>query len=131
MQVRGVFRYTTGDRYEGEYQHNEMAGYGVYVWGKDGTVFRGQWQRSAMNGCGVKISKQANGQFLVEEGQFVNDEWVGEGMACPVAQARAAAAEADTAAQMARVFEVRWGERMENTLALHASAPLAAPPPCS
>lgn len=37
----------------------------------------------------------------------MNDEWVGDVMACTVDQARAAAAEADIAAQMARVFEVR------------------------
>lgn len=36
----------------------------------------------------------------------MNDEWVGDVMACTVDQARAAAAEADIAAQMARVFEV-------------------------
>ncbi len=60
-----------------------------------------------MHGCGVKISKQPNGDFIAEEGQFVNDEWVGDVMACTVDQARAAAAESDIAAQMARVFEVR------------------------
>ena len=46
------------------------------------------------------------GDFIAEEGQFVNDEWVGDVMACTVDQARAAAAESDIAAQMARVFEV-------------------------
>ncbi|GAB4823768.1 hypothetical protein N2152v2_010814 [Parachlorella kessleri] len=47
------------------------------------------------------------GDFIAEEGQFVNDEWVGDVMACTVDQARAAAAESDIAAQMARVFELR------------------------
>ena len=45
-----------------------------------------QWRNSMMDGCGVKISKQPNGSFLAEEGQFVNDEWVrvgvGVGDAC-------------------------------------------------
>ena len=34
--VRGVFKYPSGDRYEGEYVENQMSGYGVYVW-SDGT----------------------------------------------------------------------------------------------
>lgn len=59
-----------------------------------------------MHGCGVKISRQPNGNFLAEEGQFVNDEWAGDVMACTVDQARAAAAESDIAAQMARVFQL-------------------------
>lgn len=29
-----------------------------------------------MDGCGVKITRQPNGAFLAEEGQFVNDDWV-------------------------------------------------------
>ena len=35
-----------------------------------------QWSNSMMHGCGAKITKQPNGSFLAEEGQFVNDEWV-------------------------------------------------------
>jgi len=89
----------------GEYSDNMMDGYGVYVW-KNGTIYRGQWENSMHQGCGVKITKQSNGQFLAEEGQFVNDEWVGIVMGCSVAEARKAAANADTAAQMATVFEL-------------------------
>lgn len=104
--VRGVFRYPGGDRYEGEYVDGAMQGFGVYVW-SDGTVYRGQWdEHSKMHGCGSKITRQPNGSFIAEEGQFVKDEWAGDAM-CTVEQARAAAAEADIAAQMARVFEVR------------------------
>lgn len=29
-----------------------------------------------MDGCGVRITRQPNGAFLAEEGQFVADEWV-------------------------------------------------------
>jgi hypothetical protein len=89
----------------GEYSDNMMDGYGVYVW-KNGTIYRGQWENSMQQGCGVKITKQPNGQFLAEEGEFVNDEWVGTVMGCSVAEARRAAAQADTAAHMAAVFEL-------------------------
>lgn len=63
-------------RYEGEFEENNMSGYGVYVWGQEGSVYRGQWSSSMMNGCGVKITRQPNGSYLAEEGRFVNDEWV-------------------------------------------------------
>jgi len=162
----------TACRYEGEFEDNNMSGYGVYVWGAEGSVYRGQasregtgsglgagsgavglrqradadadggmaagaagatvtaagkaaillhvpwqvltaavgkkqdgragahalhcscpapgpsthrslylliklqWKNSMMDGCGVKITKQPNGSYLAEEGQFVNDEWV-------------------------------------------------------
>jgi hypothetical protein len=89
----------------GEYSENMMDGYGVYIW-KNGTIYRGQWENSMQSGCGVKITKQPNGNFLAEEGEFVNDEWVGTVMGCSVAEARRAAAQADTAAQMAAVFEL-------------------------
>jgi MORN repeat len=89
----------------GEYSDNMMDGYGVYIW-KNGTIYRGQWENSMQQGCGVKITKQPNGQFLAEEGEFVNDEWVGSVMGCSVAESRRAAAQADTAAQMAAVFEL-------------------------
>lgn len=36
-----------------------------------------QWRSSMMDGCGVKITKQAGSTtYLAEEGEFVNDEWV-------------------------------------------------------
>lgn len=63
-------------RYEGEFEENNMSGFGVYVWGQEGSVYRGQWSNSMMNGCGVKITRQPNGSYLAEEGRFVNDEWV-------------------------------------------------------
>ena len=50
--VRGVFKYSNGDRYEGEFVNNNMGGFGVYVWGSEGSVYRGQWSNSMMQGCG-------------------------------------------------------------------------------
>lgn len=104
--VRGIFSYSDGDRYLGEYRDNDMDGFGVYIWKNGGTVYRGEWKESSMHGCGVKVVRQGNGKALAEEGEFVDDEWKGVTKACSVAKAREAAAYADIAAQMAKVFQV-------------------------
>lgn len=57
-----------------------------------------------MEGCGVLLHRRADGSIVAEEGLFMNDEFIGPVMACPVAAARSAATEADRAAQMARAF---------------------------
>lgn len=90
----------------GEYRDNEMDGFGVYRWKESGTVYRGEWKESAMHGCGVKLVRQGNGKAVAEEGEFVDDEWKGVTRACSVKKAREAAAYADIAAQMAKVFQV-------------------------
>jgi len=104
--VRGIFTYSDGDRYMGEYRDNEMDGFGVYRWKESGTVYRGEWKESAMHGCGVKVVRQGNGKGIAEEGEFVDDEWKGVTKVCSVKKAREAAAYADIAAQMAKVFQV-------------------------
>ena len=73
-------------------------------------MYRGEWRDSKMAGCGVKISKK-RGKLIAEEGFFTDDEWAGDVMACSVKQARAAAAEADVAAEMARHFELDAGSK--------------------
>ena len=55
--VRGVFKYANGDRYEGEFEENNMSGYGVYVWGAEGSVYRGQ----VRTGAGVPSSRWGGG----------------------------------------------------------------------
>jgi hypothetical protein len=39
-----------------------------------------------MHGCGVRLSRQADGDIVAEEGQFLNDLWVGSDMACSMEQ---------------------------------------------
>lgn len=50
--ARGVFKYSNGDRYEGEFEDNQMSGYGVYVWGQEGSVYRGQVRLRGGKGWG-------------------------------------------------------------------------------
>lgn len=53
---RGVFKYSNGDRYEGEFQDNQMSGFGVYVWGQEGSVYRGQVRAGAGVGEGSRAA---------------------------------------------------------------------------
>jgi hypothetical protein len=38
-------------RYEGEFEDNNMSGYGVYVWGQEGSVYRGQVRHASKGGA--------------------------------------------------------------------------------
>lgn len=82
-------------------------------------IYRGEWQKGKMQGCGVKLARH-NGRdgpvFLAEEGMFNEDEWVGDVMACSVEASRAAAHEADVAASMARAFQVSRGGALARIL---------------
>ncbi len=35
-----------------------MEGHGVYVWGADGSVHRGQFMRNLAHGCGVRLMRR-------------------------------------------------------------------------
>lgn len=59
-----------------------------------------------MNGCGVKLVKQPSGKMIVEEGEFMEDDWIGQTKACSLKDARRAASNADIAAEMASVFQL-------------------------
>ena len=65
------------------------------------SLYRGEWHGNQMQGCGVRISRQADGEFLIQEGQFVADHFLGTFMDCGLTEARHAAAEADVAAARA------------------------------
>lgn len=54
-----------------------------------------------MEGCGVRMSRQADGEFLVQEGQFVGDQFLGTFVECGLPEARQAAVEADIVAARA------------------------------
>ena len=59
-----------------------------------------------MHGCGVKLQKDKQGRFAELAGQFVDDEFAGPSMSCSADTSRQIASEADTAAAMARAFQV-------------------------
>ena len=81
-----------------------MQGFGVYVW-PDGTIYRGEFEQSKLQGCGVRLQKQGS-DFKAEEGHFHDDRFLGQTLACSVGTAQYSAAEADGAAQRARRFQL-------------------------
>ena len=106
--IRGVMTFSDGSYYAGEFKDNEYSGFGTYTWQGDRAqvVYRGEWRASKANGCGVRLTKQKNGKVVAEEGEFVDDEWLGSTKACSVKKAREAAKFADVAGQMANAFKL-------------------------
>lgn len=104
---RGVLVHPNGDRYEGEFRENQYWGFGAYVWTSKGAIYRGQFKEGRIKGCGVRAFRQPDGSFAEEAGFFVDDEFVGPILACPVTIAQAMAAEADIAASMSRAFQLK------------------------
>ena len=68
----GVFTYTNGSSYEGEFEHGVREGYGVFRW-STGDSYEGGWKNDKRHGEGVM--KYANGR--VRKGRFENNEYVG------------------------------------------------------
>ena len=68
----GVFTYTNGSSYEGEFEHGVRNGYGIFRWAT-GDSYEGGWKNDKRHGEGVM--KYANGR--VRKGRFENNEYVG------------------------------------------------------
>ena len=84
-----------------------MHGFGIYSW-KDGSSYQGEWESGAMHGCGTYTPKaDKQNQAQAQEGQFLSNEFVGLGLACPVDTARFAAKEAKHFAERAQSFELK------------------------
>ena len=69
---KGVFIYTNGGNYEGEFSHGVRDGYGVFSW-STGDRYEGGWKNDKRHGEGVMT--YANGR--VRKGRFENNEYVG------------------------------------------------------
>ena len=76
----------------------------LVVWSR---IYRGDWMKGAMHGCGVKLWKEINGSVQALEGKWFGDQYVGPIMPCGPSDATEAAVEADVAAYHARSFLVR------------------------
>ena len=62
---------STHGRYEGEFEDNNMSGYGVYVWGAEGSVYRGQASRGGWHAGAAGTQ----GRLARREGQAGGGGW--------------------------------------------------------
>ena len=71
----GVYKWSCGDEYEGDWVNDSMFGKGVFRWA-DGKIYEGDWANGVRSGQGKE--KYANGD--VYEGEWVNDKRSGYGI---------------------------------------------------
>ena len=70
-------------------------------------VYRGEWSENNMHGCGVKLIPKGNGEIVPQEGEWLEDSYIGDVMTCSKYLSRKKAMEADHAARSAREFKVK------------------------
>ena len=66
-----------------------------------------------MHGCGVKLIPKGNGEIVPQEGEWVEDQYIGDAMTCTKFISRKKAMEADGAALEARKMQLR-GTKVHN-----------------
>ncbi len=70
---KGIYAYSNGDRYDGEFTFGKKHGNGTYVW-KDGSKYDGEWKIDKENGYGTYTSISGE----ISKGLFKNGEFIGE-----------------------------------------------------
>ena len=77
MQGFGIYIYSDGVRYDGEYLADKKEGYGVYYW-TDGRKYEGWWHKGKQHGLGTYIdtAKSSIKYGLWENGKRV--KWFDE-----------------------------------------------------
>ena len=51
MEGLGVYKWSDGKSYIGEYHNDRKHGYGIYKWGAK--LYMGQWKRGQQSGLGI------------------------------------------------------------------------------
>jgi len=59
MHGKGVYRWSDGRSYEGEYYMDRKEGYGIYTWA-DGRTYTGYWKEGKQEGEGRYYVPQEN-----------------------------------------------------------------------
>jgi hypothetical protein len=59
MEGIGIYNWSDGRSYEGEYLDDKKHGYGIYIWA-DGRVYEGNWNRGKQHGLGKYKSRENN-----------------------------------------------------------------------
>ena len=78
MEGVGIYQWTDGRRYEGQYKEDKKSGFGIYHW-QDGRVYIGYWSGGKQHGLGTFKSPEFEGlkYGLWEDGkriQWFEDE---------------------------------------------------------
>ena len=72
----GVYTWSDGRSYLGEYKDDKKHGYGIYKW-NDGRLYLGNWMRGKQHGLGIYKTAQTGFKYgLWEEGKRI--EWFDE-----------------------------------------------------
>ena len=74
---QGHWQHPDGEVYEGQYDDNRQNGWGVYVFGKTGKRYVGQWARGMLHGKGVYFFNAAQTAFYL--GTYADDKKHGDG----------------------------------------------------
>eukprot|EP00238_Polyblepharides_amylifera_P006293 CAMPEP_0196579082 /NCGR_PEP_ID=MMETSP1081-20130531/17638_1 /TAXON_ID=36882 /ORGANISM="Pyramimonas amylifera, Strain CCMP720" /LENGTH=172 /DNA_ID=CAMNT_0041898539 /DNA_START=205 /DNA_END=720 /DNA_ORIENTATION=- len=99
---RGNLLYCKGDRYEGDFFGGSPEGFGLYIW-PDGSKYSGRWRSGRLHGCGRKT--HSNGQK--EEGEFLEDTFIGQQMGCSDMEVEVTALAGETAAKEAKQLLIK------------------------
>lgn len=74
----GQWLHPEGDKYEGQFYLNKHCGWGVYVIGRSGKKYVGEWSEGKMSGVGVYFFTPEETEYFV--GMYRNDVKHGVGM---------------------------------------------------
>ena len=55
MNGKGVFTWTDGRKYEGDYLNDNKEGFGTFWW-PDGKIYKGNWKGGKQDGEGIYTS---------------------------------------------------------------------------
>ena len=59
MDGMGIYIYTDGVTYEGQYKDDKKTGYGLYYW-TDGRKYEGWWYKGKQHGLGIYTDPTKN-----------------------------------------------------------------------
>merc|ERR1712139_530121 len=99
MHGKGIFTWTNGRQYMGEYRHDQKEGYGWFKW-PDSSQYEGEWKDGKQHGSGTYLSavgEKTSGQW--EGGRRVEDA---SGTAVPQAEREASRIGSGTPGNSAR-----------------------------
>lgn len=70
MHGNGVYKYTSGNIYSGNWEKGVMSGFGKMTYA-DGSVYEGHWKNNLMDGDGVYVdADQITWTGIFVEGQY-------------------------------------------------------------